>query len=148
MENTQLSLFGKTSAERSPQIKERTFASSSKSSAKLKTKPLQFLDLRSGGANGILSGALWQTDSPSLGEYWTLNIGESPKDEEESFLWQILEANVPTKYYLSETACRGVLRRAENRGKDLPKLLHLALLLQANLPKEELMEKLEALSGG
>ncbi|WP_416387502.1 DNA cytosine methyltransferase [Chakrabartyella piscis] len=35
------------------------------------------------------------------------------------------------KYYLSKTACLGILRRAESRGKELPKQLKDALLIQS-----------------
>ena len=63
----------------------------------------------------------------SLGEPWMPNIGESPSVEKESFLSQILEDNVPQKYYLSPEACAGILRRAEARGKELPETLRLAL---------------------
>ena len=59
-----------------------------------------------------------------------LNFGECPNVVEESGLWQILEANVPQKYFLSETACLGVLRRAERRGKKLPEILEKALKQQ------------------
>jgi hypothetical protein len=64
------------------------------------------------------------------------NIGEYPNVVEESTLWQILEVEVLPKYYLSETACRGILRRAATRGKDLaektPILLY-ALMEQGNI---------------
>jgi len=43
-------------------------------------------------------------------------------------LWQVLESNAPEKYYLSKKACEGIIRRAHNRGKTLPKLLEVALL--------------------
>lgn len=55
------------------------------------------------------------------------DFGESPSVVEESGLWQILEENVPQKYYLSAKACAGVLRRAERRGKELPTILKNAL---------------------
>jgi hypothetical protein len=42
-------------------------------------------------------------------------------------LSQILEENVPRKYYLSPKACQGILRRAEVRGKKLPEVLQHAL---------------------
>lgn len=58
----------------------------------------------------------------------TLNFGESPSVARESTLSQILEANVPEKYYLSARACEGILRRAERRGKALPPILKEALL--------------------
>ena len=65
----------------------------------------------------------------SRGEFWTLNGSEWPKDGGACFLSQILEANAPAKYYLSPRACKGILRRAEKRGKDLPPALRQALTL-------------------
>ena len=58
----------------------------------------------------------------------TLNIGESPSVANESLLSQILEVDVPLKYFLSARACRGILTRALRRGKALPDLLKTALL--------------------
>lgn len=57
----------------------------------------------------------------------TRNVGECPSAENESTLWQILQANAPEKYSLSAKACRGILRRAEKRGKELPRMLREAL---------------------
>jgi hypothetical protein len=34
---------------------------------------------------------------------------------------------LPQRYFLSATACQGILRRAEKRGKKLPDALYLAL---------------------
>ena len=48
-----------------------------------------------------------------------------------STLSQILQAEVPEKYYLSQKACLGILRRASARGKELPEVLRLALERQA-----------------
>jgi hypothetical protein len=62
-----------------------------------------------------------------------LNIGESPNEEKESFLSQILEDSTPEKYFLSVKACAGILRRAKERGKKLPEMLEKALIAQANL---------------
>ena len=56
-----------------------------------------------------------------------LNTGESPSVAVESTLSSILEANAPERYYLSATACEGILRRAERRGKRLPPMLKEAL---------------------
>jgi hypothetical protein len=54
--------------------------------------------------------------------------GLSLKDDGVSSLSEILEAgDVPQRYYLSAKACRGILRRAEKRGKELPRALMLAL---------------------
>lgn len=102
-----------------------TSGSCSKNSAKLPTVKFQFLDLRK--ASGAVLVPLWETDIRSLGAHWTPNIGECPKGVEESGLWQILEERVHPKYYLSAKACLGILRRAERRGKELPKLLREAL---------------------
>ena len=59
------------------------------------------------------------------------NTGESPREEKESTLSQILEEHPPKKYYLTATACKGILRRAEERGKPLPPQLQAALEMQS-----------------
>ena len=56
----------------------------------------------------------------SLGGCLTPNISESPSGAGESFLSAILEEKAPEKYFLSKKACEGILRRAANRGKELP----------------------------
>ena len=61
----------------------------------------------------------------------TLNTSEFPKEENASTLSQILEAKAPEKYYLSQKACLGILRRASERGKALPEVLKIALEKQA-----------------
>lgn len=94
---------------------------------------------RGGGAtvNGEPQGLSWETDSPLLGEFSMLNFGESPNVAEESSLWQILEVEVPEKYYLSEKACRGILRRAAKRGTELKPVLLMALMQQGNVSMDE-----------
>lgn len=89
--------------------------------------------------------------SPLRGECLTLNIGDTnsavplcrfatspphcggvfPNEENASTLSQILQENVPEKYYLSPKACQGILRRASARGKQLPPMLKIALEQQA-----------------
>lgn len=59
------------------------------------------------------------------------NTGEYPSVAVESTLSQILEDNVPEKYYLSQKACEGILRRAERMGKKLPDVLKTALEQQS-----------------
>lgn len=110
-------------------IKAKTSVSSSKNFVGSKTKMPRSLNLRMGGG-GLLREPSWETGIPWLGASSTLNFGECPNVVEESGLWQILETNVPQKYFLSETACRGVLRRAERRGKKLPEILEKALKQQ------------------
>ena len=65
-----------------------------------------------------------------LGDYTMHSFGESPSEENASRLSQILEDSPPQKYSLSARACEGILRRAEKRGKELPKELKEALLRQ------------------
>ena len=89
--------------------------------------------------HGLLPGLLWEKDSLLLGEYWTLNFGVSPREEIASSLSQILEDTVPVKYYLSPTACGGIIRRSEKRGKVLPAILKQALLMQAGQVPEKTM---------
>ena len=95
----------------------------------LKTKPCQYLYLKS--ANGQRAGKSWETVSQSAGERLTLNFGESPRDAAVVTLSSILQANVPEKYYLTKLACQGILRRAAQRGKQLPEVLRLALEAQS-----------------
>jgi len=89
------------------------------------------LDLRSGAGN--ILGPYWEIDPPWLGCGGTLNTSECPKDAVESSLSAILQDSVPSKYYLTRKACLGILRRAEEREKDLPEQLELALKAQAGL---------------
>ena len=61
----------------------------------------------------------------------------SLKDGEEYLLSHLLETEVPEKYYLSERACLGILRRSQVRGKTLPEVLRIALIRQAGLSMEQ-----------
>ena len=78
-------------------------------------------------ANGFLPEKSRETVSASHGECWTRSIGASPSVARESTLSQILVANAPERYYLSATACQGILNRAKRRGKELPTMLREAL---------------------
>ena len=109
----------------------RIFKKSSKRSSKLKNHTFMLLDLRPGAGNML--GAYWEYDPPWLGSFGTPNTSECPKDAVECSLWQILQATAPSRYSLSQTACLGILRRAECRGKSLPPLLEAALRMQAGL---------------
>ena len=124
--------FGKTSPALSVQAEEKILGSSSKKSAVSRIKMPLFLDLR-GGVNGKQAAVSWETGIRSLGEFSTRSFGESPSAVVESHLSQILEDNPHPKYFLSEKACRGVLRRAEARGKALPRLLKETLERQSGL---------------
>lgn len=73
----------------------------------------------------------WTDDGAWLGESTTRNTGECPNAVVVSRLSQILEETPHTKYCLTAKACQGILRRAERRGKDLPKLLKAVLIRQS-----------------
>lgn len=128
MECIQLSLFGKTCPERSAPMEEKISEPCWKNLPAWNNQTFQFLDLRVGGADGAKPEQSLETDGLWHGDSLTLNIGESPNAERESLLSQILEENVPQKYYLSARACQGILTRASRRGKPLPELLEQALL--------------------
>jgi hypothetical protein len=75
---------------------------------------------------------MWVTDGALLTVLSTRNTGESPNADAASTLSQILQVGVPEKYYLSQKACQGILRRASARGKELPAVLKAALERQAS----------------
>ena len=63
---------------------------------------------------------------------WTGLDGLSLNDDGVCSLSDILETgDVPRRFYLSAKACKGILRRAEKRGKDLPSALRCALEVTA-----------------
>ena len=89
-------------------------------------------------AAGILvpSSAGWSNaGTGSLTEFLTLNMSEhatsdglSLNDADVCSLSDILETgDLPRPYYLTPKACAGILRRAADRGKDLPAKLFQAL---------------------
>ena len=120
MENIQLSLFGKTY----PELLQVTTDRILEPCLKKSQKPIfQCLQVEGGQPQEWLEGA----KLTQLGESLTLNIGEYPSVERESTLSEILEDNVPEKYYLSPKACLGILRRAKAKGRTLPDNLRIAL---------------------
>lgn len=132
----QVSLFdrdiwsGRMSPEHSVQTAEKTFEPSWKCVRVSPSQALLFLDLRTASGRAQESSAVIL--GLSHGESMTLNIGESPNEEKESRLSQILEVTAPEKYCLSARACQGILRRAATRGKQLPEMLRIALERQAS----------------
>ena len=109
----------------------RTSGSSSNRSSKLRNHTFMLLDLRPGAGNML--GPYWDLDPVWPGSFGTLNTSECPSDVVESFLWQILQAIVPSRYYLSQKACKGILRRSTGRSKSLPEELDRVLRIQAKL---------------
>lgn len=109
----------------------KTSGSSSSRFSKLKNHTFMLLDLRPGAGNML--GPYWEYDPVWPGSFGTLNTSECPSDVVVSFLWQILQAIVPSRYCLSNKACRGILRRSEERGKPLPEDLERVLRIQSKL---------------
>ena len=107
---------------------------SSRSSSTLKNHSFMLLDLRPGAGNML--GPCWEINPVWLGPPGTLNTSECPKGAVESSLSQILVATAPSRYYLSQAACLGILRRAEERGKELPWQLEKALRIQAGISED------------
>ena len=120
MENIQLSLFGRTYPVLFRQQTEKILEPCLKKSQKPIFQCLQV-------ANGQPQEWLEGEKLTQLGECLTLNFGEYPNVERESTLSEILEDNVPEKYYLSPKACLGILRRAKAKGRKLPDNLRIAL---------------------
>ena len=93
--------------------------------------PYMFLDL-SEDAGNLLGESYWEIHSPWRGDASMLNTGPAPRNAENVYsLWQILEEQPHSKYYLTRKACQGILRRAKERGKELPPQLEDALAIQA-----------------
>lgn len=67
------------------------------------------------------SGMVWH------GECWMRSFSAWPKDASVCSLLEVLEPCVARKYFLSVKACRGIISRADRRGKPLPKRLQDAL---------------------
>lgn len=120
MVNIQLSLFGRTYPVLFHQQTEQILEPCLKKSQK---PVFQCLQVAGGQPQEWLEGERLT----QLGECLTLNFGEYPNVERESTLSEILEDNVPEKYFLSPKACLGIIRRAKAKGRKLPENLRIAL---------------------
>lgn len=127
------SWFGKMSPELSVPTAGKTSKPSSRKSSGSQTPklPMCLCLTRANGANQDAYTTRWE-DGQLLGEYTMPSFGESPNEENESRLSQILEDSPHPKYSLSARACVGILNRANKRGKELPKELREALERQVN----------------
>lgn len=105
---------------------------SSRNMDELISVPFQYLDLTPGHGD-LLGEAYWEVRSPWRENAPPLNTGVAPRNPIISSLSKILEARPHHRYYLSRTACLGILRRAKERGKELPAQLKAALMAQAGL---------------
>ena len=98
--------------------------------------PYFHLDLVSGSVD-LFGQRHWELRSPWRKGKRPLNTGAAPRIPIRVPLSGILEANPAQKYYLSKTACIGILRRAFERGKELPQKLERALKIQAGLMRPD-----------
>ena len=123
---SQDSSSGRTSLAHFQAIIGATFKPCSKKSDKPRFQCLNLED-------GQMQGWCELTPATSHGACSTLSIGEFPRGANASSLSQILQKreDVPQKYFLSPRACKGILRRAKERGKELPPELKAALERQA-----------------
>ena len=107
-----------------------------KPDAELVSIPYFHLDLLSSPVD-LFGQRHWEFRSPWREGKRPLNTGAAPRRPIRVSLSGILEAYPALKYYLSKTACLGILRRAFERGKELPKMLARALKIQAGLMKSD-----------
>ena len=98
--------------------------------------PYFHLDLVSGSVD-LFGQRHWDLRSPWRKGKRPLNTGAAPRIPIRVPLSGILEANPAQKYYLSKVACIGILRRAFERGKELPQKLERALRIQAGLMRPD-----------
>ena len=119
------SLSGKTYPARSVQTADLILKPCSKKSCKS-----PFLYLNTAGATPA-----WLTvETVSfVGGLSTANFGAFPNVVKESFLSQILQDDVPPKYFLSPRACTGILRRLRNQNVTPPPELLSALTEQLSI---------------
>ena len=109
---------------------------SDKPDSELVSIPYFHLDLLSSPVD-LFGQRHWELRSPWREGKRPLNTGAAPRRPIRVSLSGILEAYPSLKYYLSKTACLGILRRAFERGKKLPKMLARALKIQAGLIKPD-----------
>lgn len=109
---------------------------SGKPDSELVSIPYFHLDLLSSPVD-LFGQRHWEFRSPWREGKRPLNTGAAPRRPIRVSLSGILEAYPALKYYLSKTACLGILRRAFERGKELPKMLARALKIQAGLMKPD-----------
>ena len=131
--NGQMTMLGLDMAERGGAPPKRR---PGKPDSELVSIPYFHLDLLSSPVD-LFGQRHWELRSPWREGKRPLNTGAAPRRPIRVSLSGILEAYPSLKYYLSKTACLGILRRAFERGKDLPKMLARALKIQAGLMRPD-----------
>ena len=131
--NGQMTMLGLDMAERGGAPSKRR---PGKPDSELVSIPYFHLDLLSSPVD-LFGQRHWEFRSPWREGKRPLNTGAAPRRPIRVSLSGILEAYPSLKYYLSKTACLGILRRAFERGKKLPKMLARALKIQAGLMRPD-----------
>ena len=131
--NGQMTMLGLDTAERGGAPPKRR---PGKPDSELVSIPYFHLDLLSSPVD-LFGQRHWELRSPWREGKRPLNTGAAPRRPIRVSLSGILEAYPALKYYLSKTACLGILRRAFERGKELPKMLARALKIQAGLMRPD-----------
>ena len=128
MKSIQLDLFAENSP---PSSSGRTYPECSvpvttPSAAFWEHLPAKAANYNRQGENGRTLVVCLAPREQSRGGSSTPNISEWPNGAAVCSLSQVLEqGSIPQRFFLSSTACAGILRRAEKRGKELPtQLLH------------------------
>ena len=106
--------------------------------------PYLYLDMTPGHCD-LFGEHRWEMRSPWREGRRALNTGVAPRKPVRASLAEVLEKEPQSKYFLSTRACLGILRRARERGKELPEQLKIALMAQAGLiPPQPPAEQLKA----
>lgn len=105
-----------------------------------------FRQLLSLKTSTVFSTATEDVTSPSYSRRWmnsgmvwrgvclTAKISESPNHVGESSLLECIETqNVPQKYFLSPNAAKGILRRVDHQGRNLPRSFRKSLEILAKV---------------
>ena len=120
-DSTQPSSSGKTSQESST-------PKTTPSGAFLAHFPARAANYNRQGENGRTLVACLAPKEQSRGASLMPNTSEWPNVAAVCSLSQVLEKGlIPPRFFLSSTACAGILHRAEKRGKEMPEALRVAL---------------------
>ncbi len=144
MPSTQLDLFGEnhrplSSGKTSPEFSAPKIMPSDAFWQDLPAKMSHFSQQGAGGRTLVVCLA---PKEQLRGGFSTPNISAWPNAAVVCSLSQVLERGlIPQQFFLSSRACAGILRRAEKRGKSLPRSLAEALLAVASAPTSTLTEE-------
>lgn len=90
--------------------------------------PANLVNCNRQGEDGRTLVVCMAPSEQSHGGSWMPNISAWPNDAAVCLLSQVLEkGSIHPRFFLSSTACAGILRRADKRGKELPPMLKAAL---------------------